>query len=452
MIEEKIAGYVSKITFTSIDDSNLHILKRNILDSYAGICLSLQDTEMIRKFDALTDLSPDEKGMSVWGINKKASAADAVFMNTILARRSDLLNTYMSPNKMGVNHPSDNVALVLALADWLGKSGQDLLTYTYTAFVLSCAYSDYYNPEPAKYDHDAQAIFYTALIIGYVMGLNEAQLVEVQRMAGVFGLDIDQTAMGEVTDWKHCTYASCALRGMHIARMALAGFESAKNIYEGEAGVNQFFPHSKTMLEKLPDLSRIVFKRWPSLVFCQTPIDVALDISEKIDNPYAIDKIEVQSFQEGIKNAGTSGAYSPVSRAGRTHSYPYCVAAALLKKTIEYSYFNDDFAAKETAVTNLMSKVKIIENPDMTKKFPDGAPCRIIVTMKDGTVIDKSRDYSKGDPHDPLSDKELEEKVLKNMKLIMDEKTANDIVSRIWSIEKEEDISWLVAPLKKNLL
>jgi 2-methylcitrate dehydratase len=171
MIEETIADFVTQTSFASMDADAKHLIKRNILDSYAGICASLQDIDMIRKFTTLTRLSSDEHGMVVWGVNRKASVADALFMNTILARRSDLLDTYMSPSKMGANHPSDNFALVLALTDWLDKSGRDLLAYTYTAFMLSCAYSDYYNPEPAKYDHDAQAIFYTPLIIGYILGL-----------------------------------------------------------------------------------------------------------------------------------------------------------------------------------------------------------------------------------------------------------------------------------------
>lgn len=451
MIEEQLANFVSVISYQSIDQGDLHILKRNLLDSYAGICASLRDKGMLKKFEALASFTPDERGMSVWGLDKKTSVPEAIFMNTILARRSDLLNTYMSPGKMGANHPSDNVALVLSMADCLGKDGKDLLRYTYTSFILSCAFSDYYNPEPSGYDHDAQAVLYVPLIIGWILGLDAEQLTEVQRMAGVFGLDINQTAMGEITDWKHCTYASCALRGMHIARMALAGFEGAKDIYMGDAGVNRFIPNSPEMLAKLPDLGSIVFKRWPALVFCQTPVDVAIDISAEIEDSGIIDSVEVQTYQEAIDNGATEGAFNPVSRAGRTHSIPYCVAAALVMKTIDYSYFDDGFAGKETAVGRLMKKIKVVENPGMTEKYPDGAPCTISVKMNDGTIISRSRDFPKGDPHDPLSDKELEEKARLNMAYVMDDKTADKIISRIWNIESEEGIDWLVVPLKRRM-
>ena len=452
MLEDTLAQYVSKITFQDIDPGLRHILKRNILDSYAGICASLLDTEMVRNFDRMTSLAPDEKDFTVWGVERTASPADALFMNTILGRRSDLLNTYMSPNKMGACHPSDNVSLVLSLADWLGNNGQDVLTSTYAAFLLSCAFADYYDSEQAHYDHDAQALFSLALAIGQMMGLSVGQLTEAQRIAGMLGLDINQAAMGEVTDWKHCTYASCALRALYAVRMALAGFEGPKDIYEGEAGVNRFIPHSRSMLEPLPQVESIIFKRWPALVFCQTPIDVAVEIAPKISNLQAIDHVQVETYKKAIDNGAIESSYHPTSRAGRTHSIPYCVAAALAKRTIEYRYFDDDFLCKEHDVSDLISKISVLENAQMTQTFPDGAPCRITVALKDGKTIAHQRDCPRGDPKDPLSDADIEEKVHKYFPLIAPGEDADALITGVWDLENKPSIDWLVAPLKQKVI
>jgi len=452
MLEDMLAQYVSRITFQSVDPKVIHIIKRNILDSYAGICASLQDTEMIRKFDRMTSLNPSERGITVWGLHRKASTSDAIFMNAILGLRSDFVNTYMSSNRMGGNHPSDNVSLVLSMADWLGKNGRDVLTFTYVAYLLSCAFSDYYFPEQNKYDHDAQALFYLPLIIGFAMGLSVMQMTEAQRIAGMLGLDINQSCYNEVTDWRHCTYASCAMRALDAVNMALAGFEGAREIYEGEAGINRFIPHSQSILDPLPDLESIVFKPWPALVFCQTPINVAVEIAHKIDDHQTIDHVEVQTYSKAIEVAAIESSYHPVCRAGRTHSLPYCVAAALIKKTIEYSYFNDDFIKKEKEVVDLIPRITVTEDVQMTQTYPDGAPCRIIVTLKDGTTINHYRDYPHGDPHDPLSDQEIEEKAYRYLSLLTDQKDANAIIKRIWNIENESSIDWLVAPLKQEVL
>ena len=199
-LEEQIAERVSGFAYDRIDADLLHLLKRNVVDSYAGICGSLKDKTMLANFDRLAAGPASGQDLDVWGIGRKAAYLDAFFMNTVLARRSDLLNTYIPPNGMGGAHPSDNVALVLTLADWLGMDGRAVLTSIHTAFYLSAAFATYYNPKSARYDHDAAATLYTALIIGHAMGMARDQLVSVQRIAGSFGLDINQTAIGPMTD------------------------------------------------------------------------------------------------------------------------------------------------------------------------------------------------------------------------------------------------------------
>ena len=220
LYEQLLSQRAAAISYDDLTEDILHVLKRNILDSYTGICASLKDTALLQKFERLAMGSASGNDIDIWGVQKKASVTDALFMNSILSRRSDLLNTYASPNGMGVVHPSDNVALVLTLADWLAMDGKTFLRSIYIAFYFSTVFATYYNPEAARYDHDAAATFYTALVIGQALGLSEEQLTEAQRISGVLGLDVNQAAEGELTDWKHCTYASCAMRAMQAVKLA----------------------------------------------------------------------------------------------------------------------------------------------------------------------------------------------------------------------------------------
>jgi 2-methylcitrate dehydratase len=203
-LEEIIAKRVVALYRESLDSEMRHIIKRNIMDSFASICGSLNDREMLLNFDRLVSGVASGADLNIWGIQKRGSFMDTFFVNSIMARRSDLLSTYLSPNNMGGVHPSDNVALALVLADWRKMNGAQLLETVHTMFYLSAAFGTYYNPEPANYDHDAAATFITALAIGCVLGCTEKQLVSVQRIAGMFGLDINQAGVGQMTDWKHC--------------------------------------------------------------------------------------------------------------------------------------------------------------------------------------------------------------------------------------------------------
>lgn len=449
-LEETIAKRVFSLSRESLDADRLHVLKRNIMDSYAGICGSLKDRELLRIFDRLAAGPASGSDLDAWGLNRRGGFLDVFFMNAILARRSDLLNTYLSPNGMGGAHPSDNVALVLTLADWRKMNGKELLSTIHTAFYLSAAYATHYHPEPAKYDHDATATFYTALTVGCALGFSLEQLIQVQRIAGMFGLNINQAAVGQITDWKHCTYASCALRGIEAVKLALAGFQAPPDIYEGPAGVSQFFPHAGAIFDPPPELERIIFKRWPALVFCQTPIDVALDLSGRIRDKAAIQSVLVKTHEVAFRNGAIPGAYHPTSRAGRTHSIPYCVATALLK-SVKYEDFDEPWAS-DGALNRLMAKVHVVEEPEITEAYPAKSKCVIVASLADGSTLVGERDYPKGDPNDPLSDKAIEEKLSEYFFFAANKAERDEIIARLWQLEEQESVDWLLAPLKRRLV
>ncbi|MEZ5116991.1 MAG: MmgE/PrpD family protein [Candidatus Nanopelagicales bacterium] len=446
-MEEELSARVLSLSRQELDDGLRHLLKRNILDSYAGICGSLRDARMLATFDRLADASSGD--IAVWGIGRPAALGDAVFANAILGRRSDLLDTYLAPNGMGGAHPSDSVALVLTLADWLGLTGDQVLTTAHVAFWLSATFATYYDPESSGFDHDAVATFSTALTIGQALGCTADELTLAQRIAGMLGLDTNQAALGQVTDWKHCTYASCAVRGLMAVRLARAGFEAPPDIYGGVAGVDRFFRHADALFEPPADLGRIVFKRWPALVFCQTPIDVALSLADRVTDPAAITDVEVRTYQVAARNGATAAAAHPTSRAGRTHSIPYCVATALLGR-VAYEDF-DKPCSSDPTLQSLMGKVRVVVDDEMDAGYPQGAPCAITVTLSDGATVEARRDRPVGDPGDPLTDAQLEAK-LRQQLFFVDEQEQDVVIACLQTLEARPDVQPLLAPLRRRLV
>jgi len=447
MLEERIADIAMELGSQCVPATLLHLLKRNLVDAYAGICASLADTDMIGTFKRYARSVADDDGVAVWGTGRRAQLVHAVFMNTILGRRSDLVNTYLSPNHPSGNHPSDNVSLLLSLTRWADLDGAGFMRAMHLAYVLSCAFSDYYNPEGGNFDHDAAAGFYAALIAGHLSGLDRDGLVEAQRMAGAMGLNPNQAALGTVTDWKHCTYASCAMRGVTAALMARAGFHGPVDIYQGQAGSDRFFPHVDEFLSPPPDLGTITFKRWQALVFCQTPIDVALDLAPQMaGDPASIRTVEAWTYDMALRQAGFADTYRPDTRAGRTHSLPYCIAAALLYGKIDGEAFSDR-TAQDPALHDLMGKIVLREDERMTADYPAKAGCRIRITTSDGRVFEARRDHPHGAPRDPLDDDEITAKAMAHLGPLVSAEEAEVVVSRLWHIENESGLDWLLAPL-----
>ena len=65
LLEDKLSHAALDIFNAEPDADTAHILKRNIIDSYAGICGSLYDTEMLRKFERMIDIAPVGDGVQM---------------------------------------------------------------------------------------------------------------------------------------------------------------------------------------------------------------------------------------------------------------------------------------------------------------------------------------------------------------------------------------------------
>ena len=76
-LEEQIAERVAAFSDDSIDADTLHILKRNVLDSYSGICGSFKDRAMLTNFDRLSADRASSDDLDVWGIGRR-HRSDAV--------------------------------------------------------------------------------------------------------------------------------------------------------------------------------------------------------------------------------------------------------------------------------------------------------------------------------------------------------------------------------------
>ena len=196
-------------------------------------------------------------------------------------------------------------------------------------------------------------------------------------------------------------------------------------------------------------LERIIFKRWPALVFCQTPIDVAIDLGRKISDPATIRSVSVKTFAIAMRNGATTAAWHPTTRAGRTHSIPYCVATALLKPSVVYEDF-DEPRASDPAVSRCW---RISPLPRIRSQ----RGLSVKVRMRDRHFpigrLDHSeiRDYPKGDPADPLSDAEIEDKFRRYFFFVQSPSEAGVIIERLWALDRQTDIEWLTSPLKRRM-
>jgi 2-methylcitrate dehydratase len=97
-----------------------------------------------------------------------------------------------------------------------------------------------------------------------------------------------------------------------------------------------------------------------------------------------------------------------------------------------------------------LRKVEVIADPEIEKVFP--ALQRVVVTIqrKDGREFTRQLDYPKGDPRNPLSDKDVEEKFAALAEGVLSQSTQQKVKEAVWKLDKLNSVSDLMKLLKSE--
>jgi 2-methylcitrate dehydratase len=97
-----------------------------------------------------------------------------------------------------------------------------------------------------------------------------------------------------------------------------------------------------------------------------------------------------------------------------------------------------------------LKKVEVVADPEIEKVFP--ALQRVIATIRttDGREFTRQLDFPKGDPRNPLSDQEIEEKFNALAEPVLSDTARRRVIDAVWSLEKLETVTALMQLLKAD--
>jgi len=99
---------------------------------------------------------------------------------------------------------------------------------------------------------------------------------------------------------------------------------------------------------------------------------------------------------------------------------------------------------KDPKVIDLMSRIKITADPELDRLYPPARPADLEILTKKGERLRARVDYPKGDPHNPMTDAEVEAKFRRLARRLMGEGQIRRIIETVKNIEKVDDIGELM--------
>lgn len=466
MIAERLAKYASNLRYDDLPDAVVHEVKRRVLDSL-GCALGAWTAPPCRIARQLAQAVTVPYGATLWGTNQKTLPDLAAFANGALVRYLDFNDTYLAKEPA---HPSDNIAAVLAVGETSHASGKRVIHAIALAYEVQCRLCDAAALRPRGWDHVTYGPFSSALAAATTMRLSEAQTMQAINLAGVANVALRQTRVGDLSMWKACAFSNAARNGLFAAMLAQRGMTGPSPIFEGEKGFMKLVsgplelpcfggergqaPALGGSLSPPFKILDTYIKHYPVEYHAQTAVEAALASREEmlktegVEALAGIADIEVGSYDVAIEIIGRDPEkWRPRTRETADHSFPYCVAVALLDGKVTLRSFEAKRLA-DPALHELMQKVRVVPLPEFMARYPQAMPTRISVRTKAGKDYVQQVDYPLGHPKKRMSDHEVEDKFRLLATGNIDRARLKKVVDMVWKLDRLKDVGLLMPLLR----
>jgi 2-methylcitrate dehydratase len=176
-------------------------------------------------------------------------------------------------------------------------------------------------------------------------------------------------------------------------------------------------------------------KAFPTEALTHTPISAVLAIVKDNDlKPEEIREVHVRTTARGADILSDPSKYDPHTKETADHSLPYVIAAAIAERQVTPLQFEMK-KIMDPRVREQLHKIVVVADAEIEKCFPALQRVIVKITTTDGRSFEKQLDYPKGDPRNPLTDKEVEEKFEALAEPVMSKAARRRVIEATWKLE-----------------
>ena len=393
---ERLARFIVARSWDDLSDAARSDLKIRVLDAL-GCALGARGAAPVAAIRAqLEDFGGQPLCTLIGG---GATAPDrAALYNGALVRYLDFNDSYFAPGE--TCHPSDNLAPVLAAAEYANASGPELLTALAVAYQVQCRLSDEAPVRAKGFDHTTQGAYAAAAGAAKALRLDESATANAIAIAGTALNALRVTRTGALSQWKGLAYPFTAFGAVEAAFLAARGITGPAEVFEGNKGFMETIAGHFELDWEHEDLERVrrtFLKRYNAEIHSQSALGALLELRDANGiEATQIERVELETFQVAydIIGGGEEGAKKQIrTKEQADHSLPYLLAVALLDGQVMPEQFTPKRII-QADVQALLHRVEVRPAGDLTGRFPAEHACRLRLHLIDGrTLVGEKSDY-----------------------------------------------------------
>jgi len=440
-----MAQFALNLQFEDIPAKAVHEAKRFLLDSVgcAQAAVKNEDMQAMYRFTEKLGGTPEA---TVIGNGLRTNAPNAALMNCLLTRALDYNDIYWEQDP---SHPSDIIGAALAAAEANGKNGREALIAIMIAYELEMRWCHAAEPgvREVGWHHATLTQFVSPLVAGRMYDLDIDQMVAAVGISGSSHFTLGGVVAGHLTNMKNTADPLASQAGVIAAMMAREGYEGPVEVLEGKEGLfevlNNVAWRPDWLLKDLGEdfmITQCGYKAFPTEALTHQPISAALQVCRE-HNVAAEDvaQILVETTTRGADILSDPSKFAPKTKETADHSLPYVIAAAVADGNVLPDSFSDE-KLRDPRIWDLLSKIKVIADPEIDALFPRVKRARVSITTLGGSTHTAQVDHAKGSPQNPMSDEEIIAKFRANAEGVVSQKRQDEIIEATWGFENVEDL------------
>src|SRR5215467_11929594 len=451
-VTAKMSQWAAGLEFKQISRDAIYQAKRFLLDSVGCALGGYQQHDVIIALNVLKSIA-GRGPATVIGTGEKVDPVAASLANALMIRCMDYNDIYW---KQDPSHPSDIFPAAMACCERAKSDGKELIV----GFVLGHEFemrlceAAFPGIRERGWHHATLTAFASPIVAGRALHLPWEQIQHAIGISASRHCTLGAVTAGKLTMMKNTVDPMATQSGVIAALLAEQGYTGPEHVIDGKEGLTHCFgPEWKLNLltDGLGESWRITqcgMKFFPTEALTHAPISAVLDLVKSNDlHPDKVQKIQIRSLARAADILSDPSKYDPHTKETADHSLPYVIAAALVDRQVTPAQFESP-KIMDPAIRAQLRKVEVIADPEIEKVFPALQRVIVNITTSDGRSFRKQLDYPKGDPRNPLSDQEIEEKFSALAEGVLSPSAQKRVKDTVWNLEHVDSVSKLMSLMK----
>jgi len=463
-ISRIISEFAVNIKFNDLPLEVVEEAKRFLYDSI-GCAYGAYYTKDVNIIRSIYKKMGGKKESTTIGFGDKLPAVSTSLINSLMIRSLDFNDIYW---KEDPSHPSDLIPASLSAGEMADVSMKEVITSIVLAYEFEQRLCEFAVPgiRERKWHHASLTQFVSPIAAGKVLGLTSDQMVNAIGISGSRNYTIGCPTAGKLTMMKNTVDPMAVQSGLLAALMAMEGYTGTEQVFEGKEGFMDCFFGWDVKDQKIKpvqmqgretlgswswDTAKLIsglgesykildcsMKAFPTEALTHTHISAVLKAVLKNNITYdQIDTVKVTAIARACDILFDPHKYRPESRETADHSLPYCIAAALVDHKITTQTFSEE-KLKDPRIWDVIDKIKGEASEEFDKMFPEKQPSRVVIRTNDGREFSEYIEYPKGDPREPMTEEDLDNKFNSLSKDLLSKKRQKEIKKLIFNCEKKK--------------